>query len=223
MNDRIESTEIQTLLPHRYPFLLIDADTNKVLAEHNARQRSAPASLTKIMTGYVVEEEIRRGRLGTDEPVQISVNAWRTGGSKMFIREGTSVEVSQLLKGVTGSGKTEVYMEAVAECLAQGRQARILLPEIARTASVGPTASVGDEFRGGSFFAAAARRCSRRVHASAPQPCPWWPLRYTDVLAAPTNFKLAPMPKSARQHDETLFARHYRTTHTRVDKIGRDA
>ena len=52
------------------------------------------------MTGYVVEEEIRRGELGVDEPVQISVNAWRTGGSKMFIREGTSVEVSQLLKGV---------------------------------------------------------------------------------------------------------------------------
>ena len=47
-------------------FLLIDADTNKVLAEHNARERSAPASLTKIMTGYVVEEEIRRGRLGVD-------------------------------------------------------------------------------------------------------------------------------------------------------------
>ena len=81
-------------------FLLIDADTNKVLAEHNARERSAPASLTKIMTGYVVEEEIRRGRLGVDERVQISVNAWRTGGSKMFIREGTSVAVSELLKGV---------------------------------------------------------------------------------------------------------------------------
>ena len=81
-------------------FLLIDADTNKVLAEHNARERSAPASLTKIMTGYVVEEEIRRGRLGVEERVQISVNAWRTGGSKMFIREGTSVAVSELLKGV---------------------------------------------------------------------------------------------------------------------------
>jgi D-alanyl-D-alanine carboxypeptidase (penicillin-binding protein 5/6) len=81
-------------------FLLIDADTNKVLAEHNARERSAPASLTKIMTGYVVEEEIRRGRLGVDERVQISVNAWRTGGSKMFIREGTSVAVSELLRGV---------------------------------------------------------------------------------------------------------------------------
>ena len=81
-------------------FLLIDADTNKVLAEHNARERSAPASLTKIMTGYVVEEEIRRGRLGVEERVQISVNAWRTGGSKMFIREGTSVAVPELLKGV---------------------------------------------------------------------------------------------------------------------------
>ena len=81
-------------------FLLIDADTNKVLAEHNARERSAPASLTKIMTGYVVEEEIRRGRLGVEERVQISVNAWRTGGSKMFIREGTSVAVSELLNGV---------------------------------------------------------------------------------------------------------------------------
>ena len=81
-------------------FLLIDADTNKVLAEHNARERSAPASLTKIMTGYVVEEEIRRGRLGVEERVQISVNAWRTGGSKMFIREGTSVAVSELLRGV---------------------------------------------------------------------------------------------------------------------------
>ena len=81
-------------------FLLIDADTNKVLAEHNARERSAPASLTKIMTGYVVEEEIRRGRLGVEERVQISVNAWRTGGSKMFIREGTNVAVSELLKGV---------------------------------------------------------------------------------------------------------------------------
>lgn len=81
-------------------YLLIDADTNKVLAEYNARESSAPASLTKIMTGYVVEEEIRRGRLGMDEGVQISVKAWRTGGSKMFIREGTQVSVEDLLKGV---------------------------------------------------------------------------------------------------------------------------
>ena len=81
-------------------YLLIDADTRKVLAEHNARERNAPASLTKIMTGYVVAEEMRRGRLGPEEKVQISVKAWRTGGSKMFIREGTQVQVADLLKGV---------------------------------------------------------------------------------------------------------------------------
>ena len=81
------------------------------------RERSAPASLTKIMTGYVVEEEIDAADSGTDEPVQISVNAWRTGGSKMFIREGTNVEVSQLLKGViiqSGNDASVALAEHVA-------------------------------------------------------------------------------------------------------------
>ena len=81
-------------------YLLIDAQTSKVLVEHDAHEKNAPASLTKIMTGYVVEEELRRGRLDVDEEVPISVKAWRTGGSKMFIREGTRVKVSDLLKGV---------------------------------------------------------------------------------------------------------------------------
>ena len=81
-------------------FILLDAKTNKVLAEENSDERKAPASLTKIMTGYLVEQEINLGRLGVEEEVQISVNAWRTGGSKMFIREGTRVTVEDLLKGV---------------------------------------------------------------------------------------------------------------------------
>ena len=81
-------------------YILLDAKTNKVLAELDSDLRKAPASLTKIMTGYLVEQEINLGRLGLEEEVQISVNAWRTGGSKMFIREGTRVTVSDLLKGV---------------------------------------------------------------------------------------------------------------------------
>ena len=81
-------------------YILLDAKTNKVIAEQNSDQRKAPASLTKIMTGYLVEQEINLGRLGLEEEVQISVNAWRTGGSKMFIREGTRVTVGDLLKGV---------------------------------------------------------------------------------------------------------------------------
>ena len=81
-------------------YLLIDAKSKKVLVEKNSTQRLPPASLTKIMTAYIVEEEIKSGRLKMDEAAPISVKAWRTGGSKMFIREGTEVAVSDLLKGV---------------------------------------------------------------------------------------------------------------------------
>lgn len=98
-------------------YLLIDAQTSKVLVEHNAQEKNAPASLTKIMTGYVIEEELRRGRLDVDEEVPISVNAWRTGGSKMFIREGTRVKVSDLLMGViiqSGNDASVALAEHVA-------------------------------------------------------------------------------------------------------------
>ena len=81
-------------------YLLIDAKSKKVLVEKNSAQRLPPASLTKIMTAYIVEEEIKSGRLKMDEAAPISVKAWRTGGSKMFIREGTEVAVTDLLKGV---------------------------------------------------------------------------------------------------------------------------
>jgi len=103
-------------------YLLIDSKTQTVLAEHNSQERNAPASLTKIMTGYVVEEEIRRGRLGLDERVQISVNAWRTGGSKMFIREGTSVLVEDLLKGVIIQSGNDASI-ALAEHVAGSEEA----------------------------------------------------------------------------------------------------
>ena len=81
-------------------YLLIDAKSKKVLVEKNSAQRLPPASLTKIMTAYIVEEEIKSGRLKMDEVAPISVKAWRTGGSKMFVREGTEVAVTDLLKGV---------------------------------------------------------------------------------------------------------------------------
>lgn len=81
-------------------YLLIDADTGHVIVEHNADEPLPPASLTKMMTSYIVSEEIARGRIGEDDMVNISVKAWRMGGSKMFIREGTQVSVRDLLLGV---------------------------------------------------------------------------------------------------------------------------
>jgi len=81
-------------------YLLIDANSQEVLVEFNAKEQIPPASLTKIMTSYLVEQEISSGRISVDDDVAVSVNAWRTGGSKMFIREGTKVKVGDLLHGV---------------------------------------------------------------------------------------------------------------------------
>ena len=81
-------------------YLLIDAASEEVLVEHNAHEHNPPASLTKIMTSYLAEQEIAAGRLSPHDEVLVSVNAWRTGGSKMFIREGTRVSVEDLLKGI---------------------------------------------------------------------------------------------------------------------------
>ncbi len=81
-------------------YLLMDADTGKILVEHNADEQLPPASLTKMMTSYIVSSEIHNGEIGQDDMVNISVKAWKMGGSKMFIREGTQVPVKDLLKGV---------------------------------------------------------------------------------------------------------------------------
>ncbi|MGI1679128.1 MAG: D-alanyl-D-alanine carboxypeptidase [Cellvibrionaceae bacterium] len=81
-------------------YLLIDASTGKVLVEKNADQPLPPASLTKMMTSYIVSGEIARGNVQEDTPVNISVKAWKMGGSKMFVREGTRVPLKDLLRGV---------------------------------------------------------------------------------------------------------------------------
>lgn len=81
-------------------YLLIDAESQKVLVEQNSHEQIPPASLTKIMTSYLAEQEIAAGRLKEEDKVLVSVNAWRTGGSKTFIREGTEVLVGDLLRGI---------------------------------------------------------------------------------------------------------------------------
>ena len=81
-------------------FILKDAVSGRILAEQGADERVAPASITKIMTGYVVADQIDKGFISDDEEVFISENCWRKGGSKMFIKEGSRVLVSDLIKGM---------------------------------------------------------------------------------------------------------------------------
>ena len=97
-------------------FILIDADTGDVLAEQNADQRLPPASLTKMMSSYLVVDEIERGRIAESNMVNISVKAWKMGGSRMYVKEGTQVSVIDLLRGViiqSGNDATVALAEYV--------------------------------------------------------------------------------------------------------------
>ena len=86
-------------------YLLVDHNSDVILAESNADERLEPASLTKIMTAYVVFRELAEGNLSLDDEVLISEKAWRTGGSKMFVEVGKRVRLEDLLHGViTQSG-----------------------------------------------------------------------------------------------------------------------
>ncbi|AMD00329.1 D-alanyl-D-alanine carboxypeptidase DacC precursor [Halomonas chromatireducens] len=100
-------------------WFLMDANSGRVLVEHNADERLPPASLTKLMTAYLVERELDRGNISMDDMVRVSENAWRTGGSKMFIEVDTEVSIRDLLYGIIIASGNDASV-AVAEHLAGG-------------------------------------------------------------------------------------------------------
>lgn len=84
-------------------YILIDFDTGKVLAEKNADEQLNPASLTKMMTSYVVGREIQNGTISLTDMVTVSHKAWSKNfpeSSKMFIEVGKEVSVSDLNRGI---------------------------------------------------------------------------------------------------------------------------
>lgn len=98
-------------------FLLLDHHSGRVIAAKNADQRIEPASLTKLMTAYVVFYEMRNGSINTDELVTISKKAWKMQGSKMFIEVGKQIAVEKLIKGMiiqSGNDATIALAEHVA-------------------------------------------------------------------------------------------------------------
>ncbi|HIE54755.1 MAG TPA: D-alanyl-D-alanine carboxypeptidase, partial [Chromatiaceae bacterium] len=80
--------------------LLMDYHSGRVLAENNRDKRLEPASLTKIMTAYVVFRELEEGKLSLQEEVVVSEKAWKTPGSRMFIEVGKKVSVADLIRGM---------------------------------------------------------------------------------------------------------------------------
>ncbi|WP_416361432.1 D-alanyl-D-alanine carboxypeptidase family protein [Marinobacter sp.] len=103
-------------------WVLLDPLSGRVIMEHNSNERLPPASLTKMMTAYIVERELDEGRISMEDSVPISVNAWRTEGSRTFLREGTSATVHNLLKGVIIQSGNDASV-ALAEFIAGSEEA----------------------------------------------------------------------------------------------------
>jgi len=98
-------------------YFVVDFASGKVLAEKNPDVQVEPASITKIMTAYVIYKEIEADRLAMDDMVDISEKAWRMGGSRMYLEVNTSVPVHDLLKGLiiqSGNDASVALAEHVA-------------------------------------------------------------------------------------------------------------
>jgi D-alanyl-D-alanine carboxypeptidase (penicillin-binding protein 5/6) len=98
-------------------YILVDFHTDKILASQDSVARMDPASLTKLMTAYIVFQKLAAGQLKLDEPVTISEHAWRSEGSRTFIEVGKTVPVEKLILGMivqSGNDATIALAERIA-------------------------------------------------------------------------------------------------------------
>jgi D-alanyl-D-alanine carboxypeptidase (penicillin-binding protein 5/6) len=98
-------------------YYLVDFATDAVLAARAGDERLAPASLTKLMTAYIVFAALKNGRIHVDDQVRVSEKAWRTAGTRMFIELNSSVAVADLIRGMliqSGNDASVALAEHVA-------------------------------------------------------------------------------------------------------------
>lgn len=81
-------------------YILVDYNSSKIIAQNNADMPVAPASITKVMTAYVVFAELEEGNIKLSDQVTVSKKAWKTPGSRMFIKVNSKVSVEDLLQGM---------------------------------------------------------------------------------------------------------------------------
>src|SRR6202795_1328554 len=98
-------------------YILVDYRTGKTLASKDSQERMEPASLTKLMTAYIVFQELAAGKLKLDQSVTVSEHAWRSEGSRTFIELGKPVSVQDLILGMIVQSGNDATI-ALAERLA---------------------------------------------------------------------------------------------------------
>ncbi|MEK9967789.1 MAG: D-alanyl-D-alanine carboxypeptidase family protein [Ferrovibrio sp.] len=97
--------------------ILVDFDTDTVIFEKNADELMPPSSMSKLMTAFMVFEQLEAGKLRLDDMLPVSEKAWRIQGSKMFVPLGGRVKVEDLLRGViiqSGNDACVVLAEGIA-------------------------------------------------------------------------------------------------------------
>ncbi len=114
-------------------YILMDFHTGELIAESNSDALVEPASITKLMTSYVVFHALEEGLISIDDQVRVSEKAWRTGGSKMYIEVGKEVSVADLLRGMIVQSGNDASI-ALAEHVAGSEESfASLMNEYART------------------------------------------------------------------------------------------
>jgi len=98
-------------------YLLMDFNSNRVLAEQDPDMRVEPASLTKMMTVYVLDHALKQGRVKLTDMVNVSANAWKTGGSRTFLDVNSKISIQNLLQGIIIQSGNDASV-AIAEHLA---------------------------------------------------------------------------------------------------------
>jgi D-alanyl-D-alanine carboxypeptidase (penicillin-binding protein 5/6) len=81
-------------------YFLMDADTKEILLSKNSDERLPPSSMTKLMTAYVVFDQVKKGNISLDKICLVGKDAWRVSGSSMFLNYGDLVSIDDLVKGL---------------------------------------------------------------------------------------------------------------------------
>lgn len=112
--------------------ILVDVETGAVLWERNSAHRLYPASMTKIMTAYVVFDQLSNGTLNLNDTFLVSRKAWKKGGSKMFLRQGERVSVQNLLQGLIVQSGNDAAITLAEGISGSEEQFAVLMNQIAQ-------------------------------------------------------------------------------------------
>lgn len=109
--------------------IIMDFDTENILLNKDAKAKIYPASMSKLMTVYILFEEISKGNISMESEFLVSEKAWKKGGSKMFVEVGSYVKVKDLLKGIIVQSGNDACI-VVAEGISGSEEAFVDLMNI---------------------------------------------------------------------------------------------